>query len=320
MRLALTATLVLSVVIAAGAASCGAKLCTPQNCSAGCCTATGECASGGENAACGNAGNVCVNCAASTQICGDKACVALGTGGGTGGGGGATGGGAGDAGTFTCTRTPVECSDQAIQQLDLKTTVAAGLIATVADGTGFKSTVNATGGGFPPTDSYVYARFTATGLEKLPLADLAALDSMDWDIAFRRYVIRINSGDSGPSCVAAQALPAGASYDTTTAVPADYLPEGDDFLTRAPACAFVDDGSGLGTSPRTNLSSFYQYAGCVAMTGRVYIITTQLGRHVKLIVTTYYATQAAQTTCDTTTNSSGGALGGTVRVRWQYLD
>ena len=324
MRLALLASLVLSVVIAAGAASCGAKLCTPQNCSTGCCTAAGECAPGGENAACGSAGNSCVNCAATTQICGDKICVALGTGGGTGmgggggTGGGATGGGSGDAG-FTCTRTPVECSDQAIQQLDLKMSVAAGLITSAADGTGFKSTINATGGGFPPTDSYVYARFTATGLEKLPISDLTALDSMDWDIAFRRYVIRINSGDSGPSCVAAQALPVGAVYDTTAAVPVDYLPEGDDFLTRAPACAFVDDGSGLGTSPRTNLSSFYQYTGCVAMSGRVYVITTQLGRHVKLTVTTYYATEAAQTACDTT-SSSGGALGGTVRVRWAYLD
>lgn len=317
MRLALLASLTLCVVIALGAASCGGKSCTPQNCTTGCCSATGECLSGGENSACGSAGNACVNCAASTQICGDKTCVSPGTGGGGGEDAGATGGGGG--GAFSCDRTPVECSDQAIQQLDLKSTVAAGLITTSADGTGFKSTVNATGGGFPPTDSYVYARFTATGLEKLPISDLTGLDSMDWDIAFRRYVIRINSGDSGPSCVAAQALAVGASYDTTAAIPTDFLPEGDDFLTRAPACAFVDDGSGLGSSPRTYLSSFYQYTGCVSMTGRVYVLRTQLGRHVKLTVTTYYATEAAQQTCETTT-SSGGALGGTIRVRWAYLD
>jgi hypothetical protein len=314
MRLALIASLALCVVIAAGAASCGARTCTPQSCSTGCCSATGECLSGGENAACGNAGNACVNCAASTQICGDKTCVALGTGGGTGGGMG-TGGG----NPFTCTRTPVECSDQAIQGLDLKMTVAAGTISTQADGTGFKATIDATGGGFPPSDSYVYARFTATGLEKLPISDMTALDSMDWDIAFRRYVIRINSGDSGPSCVAAQALPVGTAYDTTTAVPSGYQPGSDDFLTPAPACGFLDDGSGLGTSPRTYLSSFYTYTGCVAMSGLTYVITTQLGRHVKLTVTTYYATEAAQTTCNTS-GSSGGALGGTMRVRWAYLD
>jgi hypothetical protein len=318
MRLALIASLALCLVIAAGAASCGAKMCSPQSCSTGCCSATGECLSGGENSACGNAGNACVNCATSTQICGDKTCIAVGTGGGSGTGGGmGTGGGGGSA--FTCTRTPVECSDQAIQGLDLKMTVAAGTITTVADGAGFKSTVDATGGGFPPTDSYVYARFTATGLEKLPISDMTGLDSMDWDIAFRRYVIRLNGGDSGPSCVAGQALPGGTAYDTTSAIPANYVPGSDDFLTPAPACGFVDDGSGLGTSPRTYLSGFYTYSGCVAMSGLVYVITTQLGRHVKLTVTTYYATEAAQTTCNSTA-SSGGALGGTIRARWQYLD
>lgn len=280
---------------------------------------------GGENAACGAAGNACTNCINSNQVCGNGACVVLGTGGGTGmGGGGATGGGAAGGGTgggaFSCTRTPVECSDQAIQNLDLKMNVAAGTITTMADGMGsFRSTIDATGGGFPPTDSYVYARFTDTSLEKLPISDLTALDSMDWDIAFRRFVIRINSGDSGPSCVAAQVEPMGTAYDSITMVPAGYLPEGDDFLTRPAACTFIDDGSGLGTSPRTYLSSFYQYTGCVAMTGRVYVLRTQYGRHVKLTVTTYYSTVSAQTTCDTTA-SSGGAPGGTIRVRWQFLD
>ena len=321
MRLTLVTSLSFFVLVTAGAASCGAKQCTPMSCSSGCCMPNGECAPGGENAACGTAANACINCAASAEFCGNKACVALGTGGGAGGGaagggGGATGGG---GGAFSCLRTPVECSDQAIMRLDLKSTVASGLITTVPDGTGFKSTVDATGGGFPPTDSYVYARFTETGLEKLPISDMTGLDSMDWDIAFRRYVIRINSGDSGPSCVAAQALPPGTAFGSVASVPAGYLPGGDDFLTRAPACAFLDDGSGLGTSPRTYFSSFYQYTGCVSMTGRVYVLQTQLGRHVKVVVTTYYATEAAQATCETST-TSGGALGGTIRLRWQYLD
>jgi hypothetical protein len=286
---------------------------------------------GGENAACGSSGNTCTNCINSGQVCGNGVCAVIGTGGGTGmggggggatggGGGGATGGGAGGGGAFTCTRTPVECSDQAIQNLDLKMNVANGVITTMADGTGgFRSTIDATGGGFTPTESYVYARFTNDSLEKLPISDIAALDSMDWDIAFRRFVIRINSGDSGPSCVAAEVEPMGTTFESITAVPANYLPEGDDFLTRPAACAFIDDGSGLGTSPRTYLSTFYSYTGCVAMTGRVYVLRTQYGRHVKLTVTTYYSTVTAQSTCDTTA-SSGGAPGGTIRMRWQYLD
>ena len=179
--------------------------------------------------------------------------------------------------------------------------------------------VDAQAGGRMSTESYLYARFTERGLMKLELLDDDSVTSTDWDIAFRRYVIRINSGDSGPSCVAAQSLPVGTAYDAISAVPSGFTPGGDDFLTPAPACVFVDDGSGLGTSPRTYLSSFYTYTGCVSMSGLTYVITTQLGRHVKLTVTTYYATEAAQTTCNTTA-SSGGALGGTVRVRWAYLD
>jgi hypothetical protein len=263
-----------------------------------------------------------VNCAATSQICGDQACVAFGTGGGMGGGGGsATGGGGGtaDAG-FTCTLTPVECSDQAIQTLDLKMNPAPGLITNAAIDGGFKSTIDATAGGFgaDPT-SYVYARFTDIGLEKLPIGDLASLDSMDWDIAFRRYVIRVNSGDSGPGCVAGQALPAGTTFESITAVPSGLLPEADDYFSHAPTCDFRDDGSGLGTSPRTLLSAFYSYQGCVKMTGRVFVLRTFSGRFVKLIVDTYYSTEAAQQTCNTT-NSSNMAPGGTVRVRWQFIE
>ncbi len=302
MRLTIVIALCVAALSVVATAGCGApkSACTPQSCAAGCCSATGECLSGGENSACGTNGNACSSCAQTAQICGDKVCISATI----------------DAGTFECTRTPLKCSDQTISSLDLKSNVATGLITNGSDAVGFKATVNATGGGFTPTESYVYARFTDLGLEKVALDDMAAIDSMDWDIAFRRYVIRINSGDSGPSCVAAQVQP--GTYESITAVPAGYLPEGDDFLRKV-ACTFIDDGSGLGTSPRTALSAYYQYAGCVSMTGKPFVLTTHTGRHVKLVVTTYYATEAAQTTCDSTM-SSGGAVGGTVRMRWTFLD
>lgn len=330
MRLALVSSTLLTLLLCVSAASCSPRACSPQSCATGCCTDTGECAGGSENASCGSAGNACVNCAASAQVCGSGVCrpLSLGTGGGSGMDAGSTmdagssidaGSGMDAGGPFSCTRTVIECSDQVIQQLDLKTNVTTGLITTQADGIGFRSTIDAVGGGFPPTDSYVYARFTDTSLEKLPISDMTALDSMDWDIAFRRYVIRINSGDSGPSCVGAQLQPNGSVYESITAVPAGFLPEADDFFTRPPACDFIDDGSGLGSSPRTYLSSFYAYRGCVSMTGAVYVLRTQYGRHVKLTVTGYYATEAAQTNCQTNM-TSGGSPGGTIRVRWHYLD
>lgn len=325
-----------SAFIAVTAVSCGPLPCSPATCATGCCNAAGLCESGGDNSACGSNGNACVNCAQLAQVCGDKVCVSPGTGGGMGGGmgggggstgggstgggsagGGAAGGGTGGGSEF-CMRSAVECSDQAIMNLDLKSIPAAGLITNAADGTGFRSTIDSRGGGLTPTESYVYARFTPTGLEKLTaLQDMTALDSLDWDIAFRRFIVRINSGDSGPGCVVAQRQTVG-TYDTIMAVPGNYLGEPDDFLERM-TCAFIPDGSGLTTSPRTALADFYNYTSCVAMTDRPFIIKTMSGRHVKLVINTYYSTEAGQTSCNMG-SGTGGATGGTMRVRWQYLD
>lgn len=326
MRLAL-----LTVVIASAfgllSASCGAaRTCTPQSCTTGCCDDSGECRTGGENSACGASGNACVNCAATAQVCGNQACVAAttgggggATGGGAGGGGGSTGGGAGGGGMEFCTRQPVACSDQAIAGLDLKSNLATGGITNVADGTGWLSTIDSRGGGFTPTESYVYARFTDTGLAVVPLSDMTALDSMDWDIAFRRFVMRINSGDSGPACVTAAMLPSGTTYESVTSLPSGLIFESDDFLTDPPACTFIDDGSGLTTSPRTYLSTFYQYTSCVTMTDQVFVVRAGNMRHAKFQVKTYYATQAGQDACNSS-GSSGGVAGGTVRVKWSWLD
>src|SRR5262245_16087908 len=108
-------------------------------------------------------------------------------------------GGAG-GGTGACMPGTVACSDQVILEPNLQKDITKGLITDMADGTGWISAVDATAGGaFAPTpESYTYAKFTDQGLTKVMISDEMALDSVDWDIAFRRYVIRINSGNSGP--------------------------------------------------------------------------------------------------------------------------
>ena len=233
---------------------------------------------------------------------------------GGGGGGGSVGGGGGSA---LCS-TPIDCPAQAAIDLDTFSNIATGQIGNLPDGFGFLSTVDATGGGISPTQSFVYARFTPTaGLEKLQLSDTAAFTSTDWDIAFRRFVLRLNGGDSGPSCVGA--MSSGSSYDSLTVVPPSFSPLVDDFLTPAPTCSFIDDGSGLGTAPNTALSGFYMYTSCAAMTGTPFVVLTRSGRHLKLVVTSYYATTTAQQACDQTGNA-GGAAGGTIRLRWAWLD
>jgi HmuY protein len=315
------AALLLSFAAAFALGACGTPQpqCGPTTCE-GCCDSAGTCRRGDSDPACGFSGVACNVCSA-IQTCSGYVCVIVGQGGTDGGSDGGSDGG-NDAGTPICGRTPVDCSDQAIAQLDLKLTPAPGLISNTPLDGGFLSVIDATAGGSPPTAGYVYGTFTAAGLTRVALQDQAALDALDWDIAFRRFVIRLNGGDSGPACTGAVALPQGTAFDAVTQPPAAAPFAVDDFLSGAPNCTFQDDGSGLTTSPATALAnsgaSFYAYTSCVQMTGRVFVVRTRFGRHLKLEVTGYYSTEVAQQNCNQ--GLSPGAPGGTIRVRWAWLD
>lgn len=211
--------------------------------------------------------------------------------------------------------TPVPCEDESVLELALFAPPNPAMITNTADGDGWLTHVDATGGGFNPTLSYVYARFTDEGLVRVDVGDEDAFGSMDWDIAFRRFVIRLNSGVSGPSCVSAARTGATTEYDTLDAVPAglDYRVE--EYFT--PTCDFVPDGSGL-MSPGTALQSFWRYPGCVQMTNNVYIVRLADGRQLKMTVLSYYEPEA-QATCDATGSSPMPNGSGNIRLRWELL-
>ncbi len=236
-------------------------------------------------------------------------------GGGTGGGGGA-GGGAAPA----CTDpTAVPCSDEVLLDMNLQSVPAPGLVSSTADGAGWTSMIDATAGGaFATTpDSYVYAKFTATGLEKVAISDEESLDSMDWDIAFRRYVVRINSGHSGPSCVTAARVPPGPTYESVTSVPDGLTFHKDEYFTDS--CELIADGTGLPGSPATALSSYWTYPGCVQMTYNVYVVELASGEHLKLTVDRYYD-ETNQAECQATGAVPMGNTGAAnFVVRWAML-
>lgn len=260
--------------------------------------------------------------------------TAAGTGGGaTGSGaagsdGGATGTGAGAGSTGTgnpqptpvCTEpTDVPCSDQVILQMNLKKDPAPGAITSTPDGQGWISSIDATAGGAFAADphSYTYGRFTDAGLEKVAIGDEDALDSMDWDIAFRRYVVRINSGNSGPSCVRAARLPGTPDFDSVTGAPDNVELRADEYFTES--CELIPDGSGLPSSPATALSSFWTYPGCVQMTDHVFVLELANGRRVKLQVSSYYA-PATQEKCDADGKiPQGDTSSANYIVRWAFL-
>jgi len=226
---------------------------------------------------------------------------------------------AGSMRTAICTEpTAVTCVDESILGLDLFVDPNPAMIENTPDGSGYATHVDATGGGFMPTLGYVYARFTDEGLVRVDVGDEAAFDSMDWDVAFRRFVIRLNSGVSGPSCVGGARTGPTTDYDMLAAPPDGLEYRTEEYFTKT--CEIVPDGSGLG-SPGTALQSFWEYPGCVQMSGNVYVLRLANGRRLKLVVTSYYE-PAVQAMCDTdgmiSMSTPSGA--GNLRFRWAFLE
>ncbi len=211
------------------------------------------------------------------------------------------------------------CEDNMILEMALQDRAALGMIendSSDAEQGAWLSVVDARAGGFNanPPDSYTYARFGEDGLERVAISDEDSLESMDWDIAFRRFVIRLNGGDSGPSCVAAWTAPAGSKFEGLSAEDAGAF-QMDDFY--GGSCQFIDDGSGLETTPNTALASYYHYDGCVKMTERVYILRLADARLLKLQILAYYFPIENQQQCE----EGGGMVGGGAQfsVHWAFL-
>ncbi len=215
-----------------------------------------------------------------------------------------------------CSATPPPCTDEQVSGLRLfGTTSPAMITAETAPMGEFISRVDARGGGMTPTQSFVYARFTPTGLEKVAISDEEAFGSLDWDVAFRRFVIRVNSGVGGPSCVEAGRATPGTEFAAVTSVPPTISYATEEYYT--PRCMLVPDGSGIG-SPGTVLSTFWTYTSCVEMSGYVYVVHLRDGRHVKLEVLSYYDPEAQQV-CNSTGMAPTPNGAGNIRVRWSFL-
>ena len=223
-----------------------------------------------------------------------------------------------DTGPRVCAPAEITpCLDEQIAALDLFDNISPALITEEGTTSGeFQTWIDATGGGRAPTQSFVYARFTATGLEKIEVSDEDSFDSTGWDISFRRFVIRVNSGMGGPSCVAVARTAPSTEFESVTSVPTDVTFNTEQYFTDS--CEIIPDGSGLG-SPNTLLAAYWTYPGCVSMSGNVYIIRTAEGRHVKLEVIGFYPLDI-QAMCEATMTLPMPSNGANVRIRWAFID
>lgn len=215
----------------------------------------------------------------------------------------------------TCTEpAAVDCEDDVFVALNMDLNgQAEGAIESTPTDDGFDVKVDATAGGFNGTEGWVYGKFTEAGLQKVELADIDSLGSMDWDIAFRRFVIRVNSGYGGPSCVSAARTAADTRFEDVTTVPDGLNFNVEEFMSDPDTCTLVADGSGLG-SPGVVLQNWWTYPGCVATTGNIYVLSLADGSAVKLEVTQYYAGEGAQQSC----NDTGAPAGESGRIELRY--
>ena len=104
------------------------------------------------------------------------------------------------------------------------------------------------------------------GMEKIEIDDETALESMDWDMALKRFMICLNGGSSGGSCVGSASLLEG-DYASLSEIPDGLIYVQDDFYTASPDCTIINDSSGLPDSPQLALAPWWSYEECVKTTG-----------------------------------------------------
>ena len=207
------------------------------------------------------------------------------------------------------------CFDSVILDLSLQDdAVSEGSVETTKEDADFVTLVDASAGGFNNSTSnpWVYLKFEDTGATKVSIDDETALESMNWDMSLRRFMIRLNGGDSGPSCVSATTL-LEQSYEDLSSAPTGLTYFVDEFYTSD--CTLINDSSGLPGSPQLSLGSWWEYPGCVKTTNYPHLIQLADGRIIKLRVEQYYG--SGQDDCNST--NSPGSDSGQIVLRWRFL-
>ena len=215
-----------------------------------------------------------------------------------------------------CEPEDVECVDDIILDLSLHDDKVADVeVSTAVDGDDFVSVVDATAGGYGQSanNPFVYLRFDDDGLTHVEIDDETALESQEWHIAARRFIIRLNGGSSGPSCVGARTF-SEMDYADLTEVPAGTTYNVDDYYTGD--CTIINDSSGLPGSPQVVLGPWWSYTDCVSTTGTPALIELEDGRVVRFVVEAYYET--GQDGCNS--GQGGGTNSGTFTWRWGFVE
>lgn len=142
--------------------------------------------------------------------------------------------------------------------------------------------IDATAGGSGEAAKNPYLYLDLINNKKVQITDVQSQKSGDWDIAFKRFQIKINSGDSGPGGVTTLYEDGKELAEVKTAPVGRY--QADDYLDDQ--CKVkLDRINGLGTA----MSDWYDYPMMVVPWKRTYVLKRRDGKgHVKLQILSYY--------------------------------
>lgn len=142
--------------------------------------------------------------------------------------------------------------------------------------------IDATAGGSAEAAKNPYVYLDLINNKKVQITDVQSLSSGDWDLAIKRWQIKINSGDSGPGSVTTLYEDGKELAEVKTAPVGKY--EADHYFDDK--CKVqLDPIGGLGTA----MSDWYDYTMMVKPWKRTYVLKRRDGKgHVKLQIMSYY--------------------------------
>jgi hypothetical protein len=182
-------------------------------------------------------------------------------------------------------------------------TVSTGVITTAplpSDPSTFTAQVDATAGGSASYGKNPFIYLDLINNKKVDITDVQAETSGSWDIAFKRWQIKLNSGTAGPGNVGAVIVADKNLVEVTTAPAGPYEVES---YFDAKCMVLLDPINGL----LTFLSDWYEYeSGSMRLTPKkeVIVLKRRDGQgHIKVQLTAYYK----------------GTVSGNFELSWSFL-
>ena len=201
---------------------------------------------------------------------------------------GGTAGTAGSAGGTTSTPTPRPCSGALRQSLSLVDEVSTATVKTLSE-TGDERTlyVDASVGGIDGQDTHPWVYISLATGQSVAVTDLDALDSTAWDLAFKRSVVRTNSGDGGPGIGGAIRIALAWDKVDTSTLGNKTLPIEEWFDED---CTIVKDATNNLVTTFSDWSQYDEALHVLSPADAVYITAGADGSLYKLQILDYYST------------------------------